>query len=168
MNLRLVTVALDPESGTFPEDPLAGLDGEVVSVVEHFFHHAGLPHLLLVVHVRQPAVRSGEHRRPGAGAVRSEDDARQQLDAEARVLYERLVAWRIASATAEGVPPYVVATNRQLAQVAQVRPRSLTALRTIAGFGDAKVRKYGETLVALIATDLPRESAPLEATRSDG
>ncbi len=34
MDLRLVTVALDPEAGCFPGQPLQHLNGEVVNVVE--------------------------------------------------------------------------------------------------------------------------------------
>ena len=49
MDLRLVTVAFDPETGCFPEQPLKDVEGEIVNVVEGFFHHAQQPHLLLVV-----------------------------------------------------------------------------------------------------------------------
>ena len=38
MKLRLITVAFDSEQGGFPADPLASVEGEVISVVEHFFH----------------------------------------------------------------------------------------------------------------------------------
>jgi len=52
MNLTLVTLPFDPVVGAFPAEPLAGIDGEVVNVVEHFFPHGGLPWLLIVVHHR--------------------------------------------------------------------------------------------------------------------
>jgi len=41
MQLRLVTVAFDPVRGEFPPEPLAGVEGEVLSVVEHFFQSGG-------------------------------------------------------------------------------------------------------------------------------
>lgn len=50
MKLRLMTAAFDPEQGGFPADPLAEIEGEVLSVVEHFFHTDDRPHLLLLVH----------------------------------------------------------------------------------------------------------------------
>jgi hypothetical protein len=58
MKLKLITARLDAKTGRFPSDPLADLGGEVVSVVEHFFHHDGAPHLLLVVHYRPDPARS--------------------------------------------------------------------------------------------------------------
>lgn len=43
MTLRLVTVAYVPSTGAFPEDPLAGIEGELLSVVERVFRRsAGL------------------------------------------------------------------------------------------------------------------------------
>ncbi len=39
MDLKLITVAIDPATGAFPENPLAGIEAEPLSVVEHFFHH---------------------------------------------------------------------------------------------------------------------------------
>lgn len=52
MQLKLITVRYDRATGGFPADPLAELEGEIVSVVEHFFQQGGLPHLLLIVHYR--------------------------------------------------------------------------------------------------------------------
>lgn len=43
MQLKLLTLAYDPENGGFPSDPLDEIEGEVLSVVEHLFHHGGLP-----------------------------------------------------------------------------------------------------------------------------
>lgn len=47
MQLKLIIQPFDPETGGFPPDPLLNIEGEVVHVVEHFFQHSGLPHLLL-------------------------------------------------------------------------------------------------------------------------
>ncbi len=41
MKLKLITVAFDPESGGFPQEPLCDVEGEVLSVIEHFFEHSG-------------------------------------------------------------------------------------------------------------------------------
>jgi hypothetical protein len=52
MQLKLITVAFDPELGGFPANPLSAIEGDVVNVIEHFFQHGGLPHLLLVAYYR--------------------------------------------------------------------------------------------------------------------
>ena len=45
----------------------------------------------------------------------------------------------------------MISNNRQLAEVVKVRPASLAALGAIEGFGEAKLKKYGKELLALIA-----------------
>lgn len=147
MQLRLVTVRLDPETGQFPEDPLAGIEGEVLNVVEHFFHHDGVPHLLLVVHHRadgrEPAT-SSRHRREGATPG-------HDLDPGERLLFDKLRAWRRARAESDGVPVYVVMTNRHLAAVARAAPRSLQELQRIPGIGDGKAARYGRDVLEVVA-----------------
>lgn len=150
MQLKLVTVALDPATGGFPEDPLADLDAEPLSVVEHFFHHDGLPHLLLVVHLRP----IDQPRRPTTTRLR-DAGPRAELAIDERGLFDRLRAWRNGRAEADGVPPYVVLTNRQLADVARRRPTTLDALHEIAGFGDAKTERYGPGLLQVVAREAP-------------
>jgi len=146
MQLRLVTVSLDPETGRFPEDPLAEIDGEVLNVVEHFFHHEGVPHLLLVVHERP--------REPGWAASRTRQSGHtpaHELDPGERALFEKLRAWRRVRAEADGVPVYVVMTNRHLADVARAVPRSLEALRKISGIGEGKSARYGREVLEVVA-----------------
>lgn len=147
-----------PVTGGFPEDPLAGIEAEPLSVVEHFFHHDGLPHLLLVVHLR-PFDQNKRH----SGRRLRDAGPRAELALDERELFDRLRAWRNGRAEADGVPPYVVLTNRQLAEVARRRPTTLTALHEIAGFGDAKTARYGPGVLDVVA----RESAAPPEAQSD-
>jgi ATP-dependent DNA helicase RecQ len=52
-------------------------------------------------------------------------------------LFNTLRQWRAARAKAEGIPSYQIANNRQLAEMAESRPQSLTALAKLEGFGQA-------------------------------
>lgn len=155
MQLKLITVPFDAETGGFPVDPLRGIEGEIVSVVEHFFTHAGLPHLLLVVHHRPPRdLRAAPQiSQPNERPV--EIAARLQLTEPERELFDRLRAWRNARAQAEGVPPYVLLTNRQVAEIAKCRPQSLTGLREVDGIGEAKAQKFGRDLLTLVSSLSP-------------
>ena len=149
MPLSLVTVAFDPETGTFPPDPLASLDGDPLSVAEHFFHHGGLPYLLLVVH-HQPPKGMG---RPQA-RKRTRENPADKLHEKDRQLYERLRAWRLSRAEADGVPVYVILNNRQLTAIAQRRPRNLSELREIDGIGEAKLGHYGKAVLRILESEL--------------
>ena len=70
-------------------------------------------------------------------------------------LFERLRAWRAETAKAGSVPAYVVFTDLTLQAIAEVQPGSPTALVAINGIGAAKLEKYGDAVLALVAGDPP-------------
>ncbi|HEY4412817.1 MAG TPA: ATP-dependent DNA helicase UvrD2, partial [Gaiellaceae bacterium] len=63
---------------------------------------------------------------------------------------ERLRAWRLERARADGVPPYVVFHDTVLRAIADAQPASLGELSQIAGVGPAKLERYGDALLALL------------------
>ena len=65
--------------------------------------------------------------------------------------YARLREARKALAAAEAIPVYAVCTNEQMAAMAKERPSSLSGLKEIDGFGEAKAAKYREALLAAMA-----------------
>ncbi|MEM7585628.1 MAG: HRDC domain-containing protein [Acidobacteriota bacterium] len=148
MELRLVTVAFDPELQEFPEKPLAEIEGEIISVVEHFFHYCDQPHLLLVVHVRPVDEKWRRPRR------RKGKEWRDTLSPEEGELFDRLRAWRNGLAQSEGVPPYVILTNQQAARISSLRPANLESLRQIDGIGEAKSSRYGRQILQVVAQAL--------------
>ena len=78
-------------------------------------------------------------------------------------LFNTLRDWRSERAKQDGVPSYVISNNRQPAEVVKARPATLAALGAIEGFGDAKLKKYGQELLALIAGEPPPEPEPGDA-----
>jgi ATP-dependent DNA helicase RecQ len=70
------------------------------------------------------------------------------IDAE---LVAALKAWRLSQAREQGVPPYVVFHDRTLLELASRRPASLAALAEVGGIGAAKLERYGEALLTLLA-----------------
>lgn len=77
-------------------------------------------------------------------------DYRELLPEAEFTVFARLRAARKAWAERDGVPPYAVFTNEQLAAIAQRRVTSLAALGDIAGVGKAKLDKYGRDVLALV------------------
>ena len=78
-------------------------------------------------------------------------DYKEVLRPEEFEVFSRLRDWRKAVAEKEGVPVYVVLTNEQLAQMVQKKVNTKTGLKEIEGVGDARVEKYSEALLALLA-----------------
>lgn len=65
-------------------------------------------------------------------------------------LFAALRAWRTARATADAVPPYVVAHDKTLAAIAEIKPPSAAALRRIPGIGPAKVDAYADDILEIV------------------
>ncbi len=85
----------------------------------------------------------------GAKKTAVADDDLETLTTRAdATLVDELKAWRLARARTEGVPAYVVLTNKALLAVAANLPTSEAELLAISGIGPAKVERYGADLLA--------------------
>jgi ATP-dependent DNA helicase RecQ len=71
------------------------------------------------------------------------------LSPEDTELFEKLRAWR--KDAAEGKPPYVVFHDATLREIASSRPSTLDELSAINGVGAAKLAKYGEQVLEVLA-----------------
>lgn len=60
-------------------------------------------------------------------------------------------AWRAAKAKQEGIPPYMIANNKQLASMVKQRAMTKADLAGINGIGDAKIARYGEDILKTLA-----------------
>jgi DNA helicase-2/ATP-dependent DNA helicase PcrA len=65
-------------------------------------------------------------------------------------LFDALRAWRRERAAADGVPAYVVAHDTVLAEIAELRPHTLPALRRVRGMGPTKLERYGPEILAIV------------------
>ena len=94
---------------------------------------------------------------------RGKVDFKDVLSAEEFAVFARLRALRKERADAEGVPAYALFTNEQLADMVQRRITSATALREIAGIGEARVEKYGEAFLHILQeAALPEPGPPAD------
>jgi ATP-dependent DNA helicase RecQ len=85
--------------------------------------------------------------RPTAHGRRPDSDA---LGAQAAALFEALRQQRLLIARAEGVPPFVVAADRTLREIAQARPRTLAELKLVHGIGEVKAARYGQRFLEVV------------------
>ena len=108
------------------------------------------------VPMRREAPRAPRSRR-SAGSTGGGRGSRvvEGLDAEATELFERLRAWRAATAKDAGVPAYVVFHDATLREIAVARPAALADLGQISGIGASKLEKFGEGVLAVVAGEGP-------------
>ncbi|WP_040632838.1 DNA helicase RecQ [Mobilicoccus pelagius] len=93
---------------------------------------------------RAPSRSSGG--RGGAKASVAAD-----LTGEEAALFERLRAWRAATAKEAGVPAYVVFHDATLRAIVTAAPTTTADLGAISGIGAAKLERYGEGVLGVVA-----------------
>lgn len=154
MQLRIFTLRFSPYTESFDDSEVVGFlaDKDVLSLSEHFFTKDGAPYLSVVVHYRTvvppPALSSV------AASEEKRDEAWRELLTDADwPLFNTIRAWRSERSKQDGVPPYVICNNQQLAEVIKARPKTLAALGRIQGFGEGKLKKYGNDMLSLLAGD---------------
>ncbi|GAA2428790.1 DNA helicase RecQ [Actinomadura vinacea] len=99
-----------------------------------------------------PMRRERERAKPakagaGSGKGGRERKAPVELPEEAVPVFERLRAWRGATAREQGVPAYVIFHDATLREIATARPGSLAGLSKVNGVGENKLAKYGEQIL---------------------
>jgi ATP-dependent DNA helicase RecQ len=94
---------------------------------------------------------------PAAARVRSpRRPVEGDLSAVNRDLVDALRAHRLQVARAEGVPPYVIAHDRTLREIALLEPRTRDELLAAYGMGPAKAERYGEGLLEVVRSHRAR------------
>ena len=96
---------------------------------------------LLKTRVKGTPSRSGREKHTSADV---------DLDEKGRNLFEALRAWRVEMAREEKVPPYVIASDRTLREIATIRPTNDNDLALAHGIGPVKLAKYGGAIAGLI------------------
>ena len=88
---------------------------------------------------------------PKRERTRREGKPRASLKPADEALFNALRTLRSKLAAEARLPPYVVCHDRTLAELAERRPTSETALHDITGLGASKIKRYGAAFLAAIA-----------------
>ncbi|MFB9705356.1 DNA helicase RecQ [Streptosporangium nondiastaticum] len=102
------------------------------------------------VPLRRDPARAARAAKP-AKAARARSAVPAELPEEALPMFERLRAWRAATAKEQGVPAYVVFHDATLREIATRSPSSLPELGEVSGVGENKLAKYGERILEVLA-----------------
>lgn len=169
MQIKLITLSFSPALGAFDTRPLDSFvaDKEVLALREHFFEVHEQPYLACLVtwQVGPSPAATSEAGDSTDRRGRARKGAAVDVPEEARGLFETLRAWRLERSRQDGVPPFVVFTNRELAAIAVQRPASRNALTNLPGIGSGKAERYGGDLLSLLDS-ATQEKAPPNGTPS--
>ncbi|QOD93546.1 DNA helicase RecQ [Chryseoglobus sp. 28M-23] len=127
----------------------------------------------LVITEASAAVLKGERevrlrREPKRAPRSSRRSAPADLPSEATPLFERLRAWRAATARELGAPAYIVFGDATLRGIALTEPSSLGELGEISGVGSKKLAQYGEAVLAIVRGEEPPPAAAAPAGDAAG
>ncbi|MDA3648493.1 DNA helicase RecQ [Saccharopolyspora indica] len=102
---------------------------------------------------RQVLLRTEPKRVASAPKTKTAKAAPQEMPAEAEPVFQKLRAWRLATAREEGKAPFIIFHDATLRQIAAVRPTTLDELGGISGIGEQKLNKYGQAVLEALAAE---------------
>jgi superfamily II DNA helicase RecQ len=73
-----------------------------------------------------------------------------ELTNEEQKIFEAFKIWRQTKANELNFPAYMICSNSELISLVKTRPETIEQLIKIKGFGDQKIAKFGDEIIALL------------------
>ena len=149
MLVKVFTLTFNSVQGGFDDSELRDFmrDKEIIGITDHHFVRNEIPYLTLIVKY-YPFRKEAEPENKSSSNKRDESWKNDLSEADMGV-FNLLRDWRSERCKKEGVPPYILFNNKQLAEVVKMRPQSSADLLKIDGIGKAKAEKYGEDILKI-------------------
>lgn len=151
MLIKVLSMTFDSATGGFNDAELRDFlkDKEVLSIDDHFFMKNGVPYLTMVIKYFPFRQETDATLVPQG----KRDEAWREMISESEMgVFNLLRDWRSKRSREEGVPPYILFTNKQLVQLIKEAPSSLAHLEKVEGIGKARVEKYGSDVLGILAS----------------
>jgi len=152
MLIKVFSLKFDALLGGFDDSPVRDFtqDKEVLQVRDHLLIRNEIPYLILVIKYYPFRVEAGKVKTATEGDKQAASEAwKKELSDAEMPLFNLFRDWRSERCKKDGVPPYVIFNNTQLAAITKQRPQSLAELAQIEGIGKGKTDKYGLEIVAI-------------------
>jgi len=147
MQLKFFSIPVSGESPLIDELNKFLRSNRIVSVQKELTQRDTAPcWRICVEYLDMPSGKEKNHSRQ-----REKIDYKEVLSEKDFAVFARLREIRKKLAEKEAIPVYAVCTNEHLAQMARLRCSSLTELKEISGFGEAKAKKYGKAFLDAIS-----------------
>lgn len=101
-----------------------------------------------------PSTDKSKSNESGRVEARERIDYKEKLPPDQFRVFAALRELRKEIAQAEAVPVYTIFTNEQLAQLVTSGVTNKSALEKVAGVGEARIAKYGDRFLTLLAQHL--------------
>ena len=97
----------------------------------------------------------------GPHSHHSRSDDKSALSQEEGQLFQKLRQWRNNLAEEKRVPSYMISHNNSLKQLVRLRVTSKGDMYQIKGFDADKIEKYGDEIIEIIKSGLPKFKSDL-------
>lgn len=168
---RVFTLPFVAEEGGFDDSVVQSwlVGRELLDVREHWMEKNQDTYLVLLVlahEERKSKLIEGESSEEKTQQrFKSRDDWREELSYEEQQLFDLLTTWRRERALRDGVPPYLVLTNRLMSDLSKRQPESKGELLDIKFFGEGMLKRYGDELLEIIVEGQKKEARVEEGTK---
>jgi superfamily II DNA helicase RecQ len=148
--LKVFTLKFENKIESFDDSALSNFltDKKVIKWKSHFF--ADKDGYYWTVMVEYISLSTSSTSIPLKKEKKGNDEYKKILTENDWPIFKRLREWRNEKGKSQGIPPYIIFTNVQLAQISVTRPQSLNAFQEIQGIGNAKKEKYGNEVIHII------------------
>ncbi|MBI4979808.1 MAG: helix-turn-helix domain-containing protein [Spirochaetes bacterium] len=144
LELENIPVAIDnKETAKILADTTLKIDEDMAIKIQELTVCAEGFSVKQVLEARAAAVMEKAESRPRP--VRARTAAATHPD-----LYSRLVQWRNETAASLGMPVYYVIPQQTLVAVVDTLPASKSQLKAIKGFGEKRIARFGDDIIALV------------------
>ena len=82
--------------------------------------------------------------------VQNNEDNAEKISIEQTELYKELKKYRLNKSKEEMVKAYYLYTNVQLEEIVKLKPKTLSELANINGFGKVNCEKYGSDIIDIV------------------
>ncbi len=142
MQIRLFTIPVS-DTGTFTEELNRFLRANKILEVENHLvsNEKGASWCFCVKYIESSYTYKPDER--------ARVDYKNELDEKTFKVFSKLREARKQIASEDAVPAYAICTDQELAAMAGIRELSAEKLLSVKGFGEKKLEKYGNRLIAL-------------------
>ena len=113
-------------------------------------------------------VRTYKDREPERQTARRSRKSTDTLTKAGYELFDVLRKLRLTIAREEGVPPYIIFSDKTLIDMSAKVPRDRAAMLRVSGVGEAKCDKYGDRFMEVIAAFLADRSDAVTSIKENG
>lgn len=140
METAIITIPFDPAKEVFDDEEFKRflMNKKVKRLQPEFFQTPGKAYWTVFTEYETLLDDKGPRKKSPA------------LSEPQQALFDKLRIWRTEKAEKEGIPVFIIATNRELAEIVTRKTMTFEALRQIKGFGKKKVERHGTEIIEMV------------------